>query len=196
VGPTQLTALVPSGASTGAITVTTGASLATSASQFVVIGNPAPPANPAPPPPVNPPPPPAVHPPPPPAGAAEPTPAEGPEEVHHGRSGYWLVAADGGVFAFGDAAFHGSLGGVDLPSPAVAVVSAPSGKCYWMVTADGPVFPFGGATSQGSMAGRGLSAPIVGMASTPSGQGYWLLGKDGGIFSFGDAAFHGSTGNI
>ena len=24
--------------------------------------------------------------------------------------GYWLVGADGGIFAFGDAAFHGSTG--------------------------------------------------------------------------------------
>ena len=24
--------------------------------------------------------------------------------------GYWLVASDGGIFAFGDAAFHGSTG--------------------------------------------------------------------------------------
>ena len=28
--------------------------------------------------------------------------------------GYWLAAADGGVFAFGDARFFGSLGGVGL----------------------------------------------------------------------------------
>jgi hypothetical protein len=25
--------------------------------------------------------------------------------------GYWLVAADGGIFAFGDAGFHGSTAG-------------------------------------------------------------------------------------
>ncbi len=32
--------------------------------------------------------------------------------------GYWLAAADGGVFAFGDAQFHGSAGGrVDLTPP-------------------------------------------------------------------------------
>ena len=27
-------------------------------------------------------------------------------------TGYWLVAADGGVFAFGDAAFSGSAAGI------------------------------------------------------------------------------------
>ena len=33
--------------------------------------------------------------------------------------GYWLVAADGGVFTFGDAAFYGSMGGVRLNQPAL-----------------------------------------------------------------------------
>ena len=36
--------------------------------------------------------------------------------------GYWLVAADGGVFAFGDAGFHGSTGGVALSRPVVALL--------------------------------------------------------------------------
>jgi len=28
--------------------------------------------------------------------------------------GYWLFARDGGVFAFGNAPFHGSMGGTNL----------------------------------------------------------------------------------
>lgn len=35
--------------------------------------------------------------------------------------GYWLVAADGGVFAFGSAAFFGSLAGADLNDPIVGI---------------------------------------------------------------------------
>ncbi|NNN18363.1 MAG: hypothetical protein HKL84_00755, partial [Acidimicrobiaceae bacterium] len=31
--------------------------------------------------------------------------------------GYWLTAADGGVFSFGDAAFYGSMGGTKLAQP-------------------------------------------------------------------------------
>ncbi len=34
-------------------------------------------------------------------------------------SGYWLVASDGGVFAFGDAHFDGSTGGLTLNKPVV-----------------------------------------------------------------------------
>jgi hypothetical protein len=38
--------------------------------------------------------------------------------------GYWLVASDGGIFAFGDARFYGSMGGTHLNRPVVAMVSA------------------------------------------------------------------------
>jgi hypothetical protein len=33
--------------------------------------------------------------------------------------GYWLFGSDGGVFAFGDAAYEGSLGGTHLNQPIV-----------------------------------------------------------------------------
>ncbi|MGH9069183.1 MAG: hypothetical protein ACRD0J_17100, partial [Acidimicrobiales bacterium] len=35
--------------------------------------------------------------------------------------GYWMVAADGGVFSFGDATFHGSTGAVHLNRPIVGM---------------------------------------------------------------------------
>jgi hypothetical protein len=35
--------------------------------------------------------------------------------------GYWMVASDGGVFAFGDAPYEGSMGAVHLTAPVVAV---------------------------------------------------------------------------
>jgi hypothetical protein len=35
--------------------------------------------------------------------------------------GYWLVAADGGVFAYGDAPYVGSMAGHRLNSPVVSV---------------------------------------------------------------------------
>ena len=37
--------------------------------------------------------------------------------------GYWLVASDGGVFAFGDARFIGSMGGERLNQPVVTLTS-------------------------------------------------------------------------
>ena len=55
-------------------------------------------------------------------------------------NGYHLVAADGGVFAFGDALFDGSMGGQSLQRPIVG--TAADGAGYWMVAADGGVFAF------------------------------------------------------
>jgi hypothetical protein len=108
--------------------------------------------------------------------------------------GYWQAAADGGVFAFGDAHFYGSMGGQHLNSPIVGMAATPSGGGYWLVAADGGVFAFGNAGFYGSMGGKPLNKPIVGMAATPSGGGYWLVAADGGVFAFGNAGFYGSMG--
>jgi hypothetical protein len=113
--------------------------------------------------------------------------------------GYWMVASDGGVFAFGDAGYHGSMGGRPLNEPIVGMAAAtgtPSlaNEGYWLVASDGGVFSFGGAGFYGSMGGRPLNEPIVGIASTPDGKGYWLVASDGGVFAFGDARFDGSMG--
>ncbi|MEX6431153.1 hypothetical protein, partial [Ferrimicrobium acidiphilum] len=68
--------------------------------------------------------------------------------------GYWLVAADGGVFDFGDAHFYGSTytygltgltGSHPLNAPIVGMAAAPNGGGYWLVAADGGVFDFGDA---------------------------------------------------
>ncbi len=65
-------------------------------------------------------------------------------------AGYWVVAADGGVFTFGDARFFGSLGNVSLNAPIVGIAATPDGAGYWLVAADGGVFTFGDA--RGSLA--------------------------------------------
>ena len=39
--------------------------------------------------------------------------------------GYLMVAFDGGIFAFGDVPFHGSLGGVTLNAPIYSVAVMP-----------------------------------------------------------------------
>jgi len=108
--------------------------------------------------------------------------------------GYWIVDSDGGVFAFGDAPFYGSMGGRHLNARIVGIAATQDAKGYWLVGADGGVFAFGDALFGGSMGGRTLNAPIVGIASDPQGSGYWLAGSDGGVFAFGGAPFEGSLG--
>jgi hypothetical protein len=110
--------------------------------------------------------------------------------------GYWFVAADGGIFSYGDAGFLGSTGNLKLNQPIVGMAPTPTGRGYWFVAADGGIFSFGDGYFYGSTGNLKLNRPIVGMAPTPSGRGYWFVASDGGIFSFGDAAFFGSTGAI
>ena len=89
--------------------------------------------------------------------------------------GYWLVAADGGIFSFGTAQFYGSMGGKSLNAPVVGIAPTSGGKGaasnsaasggYWEVASDGGIFAFGDVGYYGSMGGRTLNRPIVGIAA-------------------------------
>ena len=66
--------------------------------------------------------------------------------------GYWLVAADGGIFAYGDAVFDGSTGAIQLNQPVVGMAPYGDDAGYWLVAGDGGIFAFGGAPFLGSPA--------------------------------------------
>ncbi len=109
--------------------------------------------------------------------------------------GYVMVGSNGGVYAFGDAQYAGSLPGLGISvANVVGLALSPSGKGYWMVSSDGAVYAFGDAPYEGSLPGLHVTPtkPIVGMAATPDGRGYWLVGGDGAIYAFGDAPYLGS----
>jgi hypothetical protein len=112
------------------------------------------------------------------------------------NSGFWIAARDGGIFSFGDAAFHGSTGSLRLNRPIVGMTGTPTGNGYWFVAADGGIFAYGDAGFYGSTGSLKLNQPIVGMTANPNGRGYWFVASDGGVFSFGDAKFYGSMGGI
>jgi hypothetical protein len=79
-------------------------------------------------------------------------------------AGYRAVASDGGVFAFGDLPYCGSMGGRPLAAPVVDVTATPGGGGYWEVATDGGIFAFGDAGYFGSMGGRPLDDPVVALA--------------------------------
>jgi hypothetical protein len=127
--------------------------------------------------------------------------------VQEASHGYWLVGSDGGIFSFGSALFHGSMGGTPLQRPVVAITPTSTGNGYWLVASDGGIFSFGDASYYGSIPGLGLhpagsglphslNAPIVGMVPSFTGHGYFMVASDGGVFAFGDAKFAGSCPGI
>jgi hypothetical protein len=65
-------------------------------------------------------------------------------------NGYWLVASDGGIFSFGDAGFHGSMGGRPLDQPVVGMAADATGNGYWLAASDGGIFSFGDAGFHGA----------------------------------------------
>jgi len=125
------------------------------------------------------------------------------------QGGYWIVAEDGGVFAFGGAPFYGSVysigltglsGARPLNAPVCGIAATPSGNGYWLVAQDGGVFTFGDAPFFGNTytigltglgGSRPLAKPVCGIAATPTGQGYCLIAEDGTLFTFGDATYLG-----
>ena len=78
--------------------------------------------------------------------------------------GYWLVASDGGVFAF-NADFNGSLGAVRLNKPVTGMVRYGNG--HLMVGEDGGIFNFSDRPFAGSLGDRPPAQPIVSVAAVP-----------------------------
>jgi hypothetical protein len=97
--------------------------------------------------------------------------------------GYWLVAADGGVFAY-NAPFFGSAGGTPLNKPVVGIMPTSDGSGYRLVASDGGIFSYG-AAFYGSAGGIHLNRPVVGGFNDNSYDGYWLVASDGGFFTYG-----------
>jgi hypothetical protein len=84
---------------------------------------------------------------------------------------YYLVASDGGIFAFpsgpGGLPFYGSTGAINLNKPIVGMAVVQGG--YYLGASDGGIFAYptgaGGLPFYGSTGGTALNAPIVGVAS-------------------------------
>ena len=97
------------------------------------------------------------------------------------------MGADGGVFAFGDARFLGSLAGAPLASPVVGISNVPSAG-YRLVQADGSTSAFGAAVGTSGPTG----ATAVGIA--PLGvAGAWVATSAGGIATVGTATSAGQV---
>ena len=88
--------------------------------------------------------------------------------VQEASHGYWLVGSDGGIFSFGTAGFHGSMGATPLQRPVVAITPTLTGNGYWLVASDGGIFSFGDSTYYGSLPALGV--PPVRVRSAAESQ--------------------------
>jgi hypothetical protein len=91
--------------------------------------------------------------------------------------GYWLVASDGGIFTFGDAAFNGSTGAIHLNEPIIGMAPTENGQGYWLVASDGGIFTYGNAGFIGSLGGTGKG--VIGIVVNPAAVGYTLVETNG-----------------
>jgi len=67
----------------------------------------------------------------------------------HDGGGYWMLASDGHVYAFGNAKKLGGISGCTNYGGANRLLVSPTGKGYWIATADGSVIAFGDAKRLG-----------------------------------------------
>jgi hypothetical protein len=117
--------------------------------------------------------------------------------------GYWLAAADGGVFSFG-APFYGSGATPSAEcdfspqSPSSlnsvlgcdAIASTPSGNGYWLLNAFRSATAFGQAgqaLQTGCTSLNGATGQWTGLASSPTGNGFFVTSSNGGVEGCGDA---------
>jgi hypothetical protein len=69
-------------------------------------------------------------------------------------NGYYIFAADGGVFCFGDAQFFGSAAGINLQEPIIDAALSTTKRGYYLLGADGGLFMFGDAQAHPLPDGR------------------------------------------
>ena len=135
--------------------------------------------------------PPGTTPPPPaPAGA-------GPQPAAR-KAGYWMLGADGVVYAFGDARHVGEPAARLAGEEAADLEPTPSYDGYWVVDGRGRVHAFGDAPPLGGADASALAAGerVTSLSTTPTGAGYWLFTSRGRVFAFGDAGHAGDMSGV
>lgn len=95
--------------------------------------------------------------------------------------GYFLIGADGGVFAFGDAHFAGSCYGEtgtdECDAPIAAAAGSGAGGGYWLMSRIGTSYNFGGAPPGCQVPPQ--QTPVTSLSATPNGSTYAFVFASG-----------------
>ena len=104
---------------------------------------------------------------------------------HHG--GYWMLGADGSVYAFGNAP-----NSARARSPmATAMAFAADGSGYWIVDAHGQRRTRSAPCTAGGHPALHAASASARSPRRPAGNGYWLFTNRGRAFPYGDAHSYG-----
>jgi titin len=114
------------------------------------------------------------------------------------RSGYWMVSAEGRVYAFGEAPHLGEPKTRLGNATAVDLEPTKSGNGYWVLDDAGRVFPYGDARWLGNLNPTRLAAGerATSLSRTVSGNGYWIFTNRGRVLTFGDAVSYGDVAAV
>ena len=108
--------------------------------------------------------------------------------------GYWLVASDGGIFAYGDAVFYGSAGGNHFDQPMVVIAATPDGRGYWLVGFGRRRLRLWRRRRLTGRRRRPASPPqLSAWPPRPTARATGWRSKMAAVFHFGDAANLGSA---
>ncbi|MCB0989779.1 MAG: chitobiase/beta-hexosaminidase C-terminal domain-containing protein [Acidimicrobiales bacterium] len=114
--------------------------------------------------------------------------------VEGARVGYWMLDAQGRVYAFGDGELIVPTGSkAPVTGPAVKILENPSGAGLWILEENGTVHALGGAPHHGNVDTSGFipgEKPAT-MAPMPGGNGYFVFTTVGRVIAFGTAKHHG-----
>ena len=112
----------------------------------------------------------------------------------NGTGGYWLVASDGGVFAYGSASFHGSAGRHPAGVPDGRDHGA--GRTARATTWPPPTVGCSPTTAPflGSASGV-ANSPIIGISAGAAG-GYALAGRAGAVYAYGSGDYFGNQSGV
>ncbi len=115
------------------------------------------------------------------------------------RTGYYLVGADGAVYAY-NAPYYGGVnnaasGGGTALIPGNRIVGMavdPANGGYDLVDNQGHIYGFGGAPYFDVISyASSANEQIASISFSPSGNGFYALTKDGRVLSYGDVAGQG-----
>ena len=111
-------------------------------------------------------------------------------------NGYYEVDTGGGVFAYGNVAYCGSLAGTKLKYPVISVAATADGGGYWLVNSAGEVFSFGDAEFYGPARSLHLKVPVIAIAGHPGPPRVLVTGRERSSFCLRRRQFLWAEGEV